>query len=231
MTSKISGKKLVICLMVITAVLITVTGIVYEQSLLRILPLYISLVIAFLQSRVNRFAPLLGGINSVLYAIVYLYYGLYASAIYAIIISGPLQILTFFCWRKRAYGQSVVLKHMNWKGRVANLIAFSFALAALHWIMSALGSNHTLFDNLSSLLGGWVTVLTLFAYVEYTWLMIPAGLCNIGLYISMLEETPEQMTYLIYAIYGLVCSSIAVFQARKLWNAQNSSTKSIEETM
>ena len=38
-------------LMGITCVLITVTGILFKQSFFRILPLYVSLIIGFLQSR------------------------------------------------------------------------------------------------------------------------------------------------------------------------------------
>jgi len=96
-------KKLIMPLLLgAAAILITVTGIVFGQSALRILPLYISLVIGLLQSRVSRIAPLIGGINALLYAAVYLYYGLYASALYAVLVSCPMQIATFFSWRKRA---------------------------------------------------------------------------------------------------------------------------------
>ena len=76
-----------LCLMAVTAILITVTGILFQQSFLRILPLYVSLVVGVLQSRANRYAALLGGINSILYTLVYLYLGLYASAGYAILFS------------------------------------------------------------------------------------------------------------------------------------------------
>ena len=61
---KINGK---IILMAVTAVLITVTGIIFKQSFFRILPLYVSLVIGYLQTRMSRYAPLMGGINSILY--------------------------------------------------------------------------------------------------------------------------------------------------------------------
>ena len=45
-----------------TAVLITVTGIKFNQSFFRILPLFISLFVANLQSRVNRYGSLLGSL-------------------------------------------------------------------------------------------------------------------------------------------------------------------------
>lgn len=217
-----SRKKFVVTLMLVTAVLITVTGIYYGQSFLRMLPLYLSLVAMYMQSEVNRVAPLLAGICSFLYAIVYIYYGLYALAIYAVVLCGPLQIFTFFQWKKRAYGQSVMLRRMSWKGRILNLVAFGVAWLVLYIIMSALGSSYTVFDNMSSLLGGWATFLTIFAFVEYMWVTVLSVLCNIVLYSSMLADAPEQITYLIYTVYAFICSCLAVRQAKKLWKEQNS---------
>lgn len=216
------GKKIVVALMFVTAALVTVTGICYGQSFIRMLPLYLSLVAMYMQSEVNRFAPLLSGICSFLYAIVYIYYGLYALAIYAVVLCGPLQIFTFFQWKKRAYGESVMLRRMSWKGRILNLAAFGVAWLVLYVFMSELGSSYTAFDNLSSLLGGWTTFLTIFAFVEYMWMTILSVLCNIVLYSSMLADTPEQITYLIYTVYALICSCLAVRQAKKLWKEQNS---------
>ena len=71
-----------LCMIGVTAVLITVTGILFHQSPLRILPLYISLFVGMLQAQANRYASLLGGLNSLLYMLVNIYLGLYASAGY-----------------------------------------------------------------------------------------------------------------------------------------------------
>lgn len=74
----------------ITAVGITVSGIYTRQAVLNILPLYVSLVIGMLQSRVNRFASLMGSLNSVLYGVVYIYFNLYGSALSALLFSCPI---------------------------------------------------------------------------------------------------------------------------------------------
>ncbi|MBQ8508880.1 MAG: nicotinamide mononucleotide transporter [Clostridia bacterium] len=211
-------------LMGVSCVLITVTGIVFGQTLLRILPLYISLIIGLLQSRVNRFAPLLGGINSLLYAAVYLYYGLYASALYAVLVSCPLQLVTFANWSRRAYGQSVRFKRMSGKGRLHTTAAFVVCWLIMYVIMSKLGSSYMLFDNTVTLFGILITILTMFAYIEYTWLMIPSCLCSVGMYIAMLGENPEQVTYLIHAVYALICNCISFVHARQLWKEQNTET-------
>lgn len=205
----------------LTAVLITAAGIVFGQSPLRILPLYVSLFIGFLQSRVSRLAPLIGGVNSVLYAAVYAYYGLYASALYALFISCPLQLITFFQWKRRSYGESVVFRRMSTRGRLLTAAGFAACWGAMWALMSLLGSSYRVFDNTVTLLGILITVLTMFAYVEYTVLMLPSCLCSIGMYAVMLAETPEQTTYLIYSVYSLVCSILALICAKRLYREQN----------
>ncbi len=64
----------------LVAIGITVCAVIWKAAVWRILPLYVSLFVSFLNSRVDRRAFLIGGINSILYAIVYVSYGLYAMA-------------------------------------------------------------------------------------------------------------------------------------------------------
>lgn len=212
-------------LMGITAVLITVTGIIWKQAFLRILPLYVSLIIGFLQSRVNRFAPLLGGINSLLYALVYFHYGLLASAIYAIVVSCPFQLVTFVNWTRRRDGQSVRFRSMNAKGRLLTAGLFVLCWVIMYAVMSYLGSSYMLFDNTVTLFGILITVLTMLAYIEYTWLMIPNCVCSLCLYIAMIGESPEQITYLIYAVYSLICNVMAFGRARRLYAIQRAASE------
>ena len=214
-----------LCLMGITAVLITVTGIIFRQSVIRILPLYISLVIGLLSSRANRFAPLLGGFNSLLYMIVYLYLGLYASAGYALLFSCPVQLLTFVRWSRQKYKDSTQFRAMSWKWRTVVAVGYGAAVTVLCLALNMLGSDYSLLDSLSSLLGILVSILTMFAFVEYTWLMLPSGLINIALNLATMQAHPEQITYLFYSIYSLICVTIGFFRVRKLYAEQRSQIK------
>ncbi len=218
-----------LCLMGITAILITVTGIIFRQSVIRILPLYISLVIGLLQSRANRFAPLLGGFNSLLYMIVYLYLGLYASAGYALLFSCPVQLLTFMRWSKNSYKESTQFRAMTWGQRIAVICGYGAAVAVLCLVLNTLGSDYSLLDSLSSLLGILVSILTMLAFVEYTWLMLPSALIGICLDFSVMGAHPEQITYVIYAFYSLICVTVGFFRVRKLYAEQRNQIK-IENT-
>ena len=212
-----------LCLMAITAILITVTGILFHQSFIRILPLYVSLVVGFLQSRANRYASLLGGMNSILYTLVYIYLGLYASAGYAILFSFPLQIITFILWSRRKQGESTRFRKMSWRCRAAVLLGYLACFVILRAVLQAAGSNYQLLDNLTSLTGILISVLTMFAFVEYTWLMLPSGMLSIVLNISTMQTNPEQITYVIFSFYSIICVSIQFFRVRKLYAEQNRS--------
>lgn len=209
-----------LCLLAVTAVLITTAGIIFHQSPLRILPLYISLFIGMLQSRANRFAPLLGGFNSILYAAVYLYLGLYASAGYALLFSCPIQLVTFARWSRNRYEESTRFRSLSGKLRVIIFAGFAASVAALCLILRAAGSDYSVLDSLSSLLGILISVLTMLAYIEYTWLMLPSGLITICLDLTVSRAHPEQITYVIFALYSLICVTIGFFRVRKLYREQ-----------
>ena len=207
-------------LMACTGVLITAAGIYHRQSFLRILPLYISLIIALLQSRVNRYASLLGSMNSLLYGAVYFYYNLYASAFSAVLFSFPIQLLTFIRWNKNKWEHATLLKKLTVKQRTLIAVGYVVALAVMWVVLPLIGSRYVFLDSVTNLLGILIYFLTMFAYVEYTFLMIINGVIGTALYISMLQDTPETLTYLIFSVYSFICIVFAFFEAQKLYGSQ-----------
>ncbi|MBP3918872.1 MAG: nicotinamide mononucleotide transporter [Clostridia bacterium] len=216
-------------LMGITAILITVTGILFHQSVIRILPLYISLFIGLLQSRANRFAPLLGGFNSILYMIVYLYLGLYASAGYALLFSCPVQLLTFVNWSRNRYQDSTQFRSLTWRQRTYIGVGFTAAVAVLCLILHTAGSDYSILDSLSSLLGILISLLTMFSFIEYSWLMLPSGIISICLNLAVMAAHPEQITYVIFSFYSLICVTLGFFRVRKLY-AEQQTVKNMENS-
>ncbi len=210
-------------IMLVTAIAITVCGILFEQAVWRMLPLYVSLVIALLQSRVSRLAPLLGGANALLYAAVYFSYKLYASAAYALLLSCPLQIVTFVRWQKRPSGGSTVLRKMSARARVLTAIGFAAVWSLLALVTKNSGSSYYLLDNTVTLLGILATLLMMLSYAEYTYVMVVSGICNLSLYVAMLGTNPEQLTYLVYTAYSLMCSILATVTANRAFKEKNQS--------
>lgn len=206
--------------LVLTAVLVTVTGVLYHQAVFRILPLYISMVVSILQSKVNRYASLIGGLNSILYACVDWHYGLFASSASALFVSFPFQIATFILWSRRSYKHSTMLRSMSWKQRGLSAIACVLVWLAMFFTLRYMNSNYQIVDSSITLLGLLIYVLTLFAFVEYTWLMIPNCISSILLNIIVMADKPDRITFLVFSFYSLYCNVLGFVHARRLYAEQ-----------
>ena len=75
-------------------------------------------------------------------------------------------------------------------------------------------------DSLTSLLGILISILTMLAFIEYTWLMLPSGVLGIALHIATMKTYPEQITYVIFSVYSLICVTAQFFRVRKLYARQ-----------
>ena len=208
---------------------ILVTGIVYKQQALRIIPLFVSLIVMFLQSNVNRFNFLLGGINSAFYAIAYFSMELYSQAIYALLFSLPLQIISFVNWNKKADGYSTKLLKMPNKYR-----ALLFTGVAIVWASVCLiyyfplnyqekeltSIIKMLLDNVTTVFGIVATILMMLRFIEYAPLQITGLVSSLFIYFVMLPTEPRQITFIIYTVYALICSVIAIRNMKKRYRAQ-----------
>lgn len=225
MKKYLTDKIIMIIIMAITFTFITISGLMYKQSFLRILPLYISLVVVLLQSEVNRYANLVGGLNSIIYSVVYFYYHLYAMAAYAFIVSFPLQIATFILWNKQPWQNSTVLKRFSYAKRVALIVGTLVAWGIICYFLSGTDSSHKELDTAVTVVGVVATVLTLLSYLEYTVFNFLGTVFSTLLYIAMLKDTPEQITYLGYSVYSMICTFIALINANKIYKEQNKQVK------
>ena len=203
-----------------TAVLITVTGIKFNQSFFRILPLFISLFVANLQSRVNRYGSLLGSINSLIYAGVYVYYGLYASVLSALLVSFPIQLLTFIRWNKNKWEKSTVLRRMKPQYLALTLAGFAVVLVAMWFILPKLGAQYVFLDSTVTVLGTLTSFLTMFAFVEYAFFMVVNCFLNLILYIQMIPDSPDTVTYLVFGVYSFICAVIGAVSVIRIYKEQ-----------
>lgn len=208
-------------LMAACFVLITFFGVKYSQDFLRILPLYISIIVMVLQLKVNRYAFLLGGLNSVLYAVVYFHYRLYGSALYSITVSFLMQIATFINWGRHSYKKTAtVFKTIGTKRFLIFSGIFVVIWLICYAIFKNLGSSHTMLDNSVMLLGIITTILTMLSYVEWTYMQNLGCLINVILYARMIKEAPEMSTYLVSMVYSLLCANITLISVRKMYKEQ-----------
>ena len=233
----IKKNKLSMILMSITLVLIITCVILFKPDFIMVLPYFVSLVIGALQASANRYAPLIGGVNSIFYAIVYYYLGLNGNALYALLVSFPLQIITFIRWQKNKYGSSTIFKKMTWGGRALTAAAFVLAVVGFRAILNLMGGSQQLLDSMTTLFGILITVLTMLSFVEYSYLAPISGMVGLYMYISgafeitgagvgLAEGGEKKIHIIIFSIYSLICVTRGFFRVQKLYKEQqNSLTK------
>ena len=208
-------------LIAVTAMLITAFVWYFRQNVFLTIPLYISLIVMLLQSRVSRPAFLLGGLNSLLYGACYAFNGLYASAAYAVFVSFPLQIATFVNWKKRAADTGVTsFKRLGPKKGLLLFLFCALAWGVMCAVFSALHAKFVLWDNATTVLGIATTVLCMLAYIEYVPLQLFGLVSSTVTYVLVMRENPIQITYIVFNLYATVCALLALVKINRLYKSQ-----------
>lgn len=204
----------------LTFIVITIANILYPQPFIQVLPLYISLLINTLLSRANRYAPLIGACNCLLYGYAYFALDLYGHMAYSVLVSCPLQLITFILWSKRPYGSSTVFRQLGKKRFLILVAIFAVAWLIFYVMLQAVGSSYIILDNTVSLLGIIAAALTMFSFVEYTTISLIQVILAAVLYAIMLPNEPDILVHLIFGIYTIVCVANAYVHVRKLYREQ-----------
>ena len=202
---------------------VLISSIFTGQHFLLVLPLFNSLIIMLLTSSINRYGQLLGGINSIVYGCVYIYFGLYGMAATTILVNAPIMIITFILWNKRSYKHSTLLKKLSIKQRTIGLVLLLCLMLGSFAILKLINPDgHILLDTAISVIGWVVTLLTLFAYIEAYPLNVINCLLNLILFGIMTADDIKQLPYLIYSIYSTVMVIRSCFISTKLYTEQHS---------
>ena len=175
-----STKKIII---IATGIAILVAGVLCKQEFFLMIPLFVSLFVMAFQSDANRLGPLIGSINSIIYTAAYIYMGVYASAASAILFSFPIQLMTFFRWKKNAYKKTAIFRKMTTKMRIFWCVLFLVAWGILAGVFMHLDYEYAILDSCTLLFGFVIPVLTMLAYIEYTYLWIVQ--CVLGVFLNI----------------------------------------------
>ena len=218
----ITAKNIIIA---VTFCLILVSGILTRQNPLFMIPLFVSLGVMALQADVNRTAYLIGGINACIYGIVYICMGLYASAASALLFFSPLQLVTFLNWKRKAYGKATIFKKLTVKARIILASCAVLGFFIQQFVLTQLGSDYAILDNIASLVGIASSILSLLGYIEYIYLQILGTVLTIALNVQVTMTNPAHSTYLIYSLYCIYCLVLAFSNVRKLYKEQQEVAK------
>lgn len=207
-------------LIALTTVAIAVASILTGCPVYRVIPLYVSLGVMYLQTKASRFSFLLGGCNAAYYAVVYFFLGLYGMAMYSVLVACPIQIVTYIRWKKRSYKHSALLKRLSGKQRLLFVLGFGAIWGVLYLVLSAFGSGYVILDNTVSVIGAAANVASLLYLIEFPYVQCLSLGLNIVLYVQMVQTDPRQWTFLIYNVYALTCAVISAVYMQKLYNWQ-----------
>lgn len=213
-------RAIMLSLIIITAIGITVSGIVYDQDFFKMIPLYVSLSVMLFQSDALRIAPLIGGLNSILYAIVDYSYGLYGSALNDILFSFPFQIATFLLWTRKKDGATTTFRSLNfkwWAVLISGIVAVYIPALIINM---RFGATIAPLDTYL-LIGGFVSqMLMMLALREYSYFMVISTIITIVLNSMIIVSSPDRMCYLIYSIYSAICCIKGALTVHKIYKKQ-----------
>lgn len=216
----VNNKIFKLTLVALTFVSIVITGIIYNQQFIRLLPLFISLYVVLFQANANRYAYIVGALNALIYTYVYIKLDLYASAASAAFFSFPIQILTFLNWRKHAYKSSVIFRKMPNRTRLLTSALLVVVWLIIYAILKTTNASYAFLDNTVSLLGIVVSILIMLAYIEYLYLFMLSTFLTLVLNVQIALDDISHITYVIYSVYSLICAIIAFVNVLKLYKVQ-----------
>ena len=190
--------------MAATAILIIIMAVWKQQSFIKTLPTLITLVVQIMLVRANRAAFLVGGVNSMLYAFSYFSETLYFQAFSAAAISMPLQIYTYFNWKKNSTGNKPHLRELSPVGKL-----FVSGCIVLVWLLCTkffgerIDSDYAVLDILLFFMGVAATVLSAIRYVDARYISLISCVIDVCLWVIIVVKEPQNVNYVIISIYNL----------------------------
>ena len=205
LSETVKNNKALVSAIAVTFVALLVSSIMLKVPFIKALPLFISLVVMFLQANVSRYTFLLGAINSLIYAIPYYQMTLYSSMASTILTSFPFQLAAFIGWNKKTENNVTELKTLSWKKRGLLVLIMAAFWVALYFVFSIFGSKYMILDNTGVIIGIVASVLSVLRYMEFSIFQILALILSTALNIAVLLDDPTQLPYVLYNFYAAFC--------------------------
>lgn len=202
----------------VCAVAILTCAFVFGQKWYKVLPTLNTLIILLLSARVDRRSFLLGGLNAAFYGVGYFTEGLYFSVINCLLVSMPLQLFSFFNWKKHADGKSTKLRTLGWKGEIVVVSLTVVGCLCCHWFLLPFfaGEKQAALDIFLFVIGLVITVLSMLRYVEAPYYNLISSMANLVMWILICTQNIADLNYLIMAAY----SFFRVVQSAINWTKQ-----------
>lgn len=203
----------------VCAVAILICAFVFGQKWYKVLPTLNTLIILLLSARVDRRSFLIGGLNAAFYGIGFWTEGLYFSVINCLLVSMPLQLFSFFNWKKHADGNSTKLRTLGWKGEAIVISSTAIGCLLCYWLLLPFfggGQQQAALDIFLFVIGLVITVLSMLRYVEAPYYNLISAAANMIMWLLICTKNIADLNYLIMAAY----SFFRVVQSVITWTKQ-----------
>lgn len=181
---------------------------------LKTFPALLTLVVQLWMITANRYAFLLAGLNATIYGIIYFIEGVPFSGVYALCLSAPISVYSFFQWKKHSSKDQIELQHLNVKGLACTLCSIIGLWALCYfWLSKYMVVRIPLLDTAVFSLGVTVTVLLAFRYIEAQYLNIISITVTLIMWIVLTVQIPSNINFVVINAYNLYC----VVQAAINW--------------
>ena len=197
------------------------------------LPTLVTLVVQLLLMSANKYGFLLGGTNAAIYGIVYIISGAPFSAASALLISFPLQIYSFFNWKKNSQGKTVALRWLPLYGKIT-VLCITVALWAFCYFVLAkyeiLPCKIPLLDTIIFTIGTVVTVLSSIRYIDSQYMNTISCVCGLIMWtLFTIEDPAANISHAIIAVYNLYCVSLTAVNWTLIYNKNKKNAVPVEK--
>ena len=184
-----------VCLLVCTAV--------FGQLFIKVLPCFISLIVLMLSAQANRISFVIGAANCIIYSIGFVMESLWGSVGETLLVSLPIQIVSFFVWKKSSNNGLAKIRKLNLKGWFLLLICFSVGWIVFLYIFRLLNDSSLYLDNTLFVLSLCTAYLGIFGYMETRFIGAFSVSVSIVMWALKVRIDIRNVTYLIFSTYSL----------------------------
>lgn len=170
------------------------------------IPTLVTLVVQLLLIAANRYSFLLGGLNALLYGVVYFIEGVPFSGAFSILVSLPIQIYSFFHWKNNSRSGKVTLRWLGIKGRIITAVAAVGVWAICFFFLSKLMVMRIpMFDTIIFSLGIVVTILSAVRFIESQYISLVSNTVSLVMWIILTVADPSNINYVLIGVYNVYC--------------------------
>lgn len=211
----------------LTGILIIVMAVWRQQTLLKTLPTLITLVVQVLNAHADRRGFLLGAANAMLYGLASASEGIYFSAINCFAVSAPIQIYSYFSWKRHSAGKLVELRFLGCRKLLVSIGAVLSVWAVCNFGLARFfqGAAYPAVDTLSFSIGIVISLMAAKRFIDSQYFNIVSCILSLVLWILLTIRNTANFNYVIISAYNL----FRVTEAAVIWTKNTILIKKVKE--